>query len=156
MKNTSTIGRSNKHTLLPTSTFLECRVSFCPPPHVSQSPWLQQQLSGATIVLIFCLQVSSHNSCCTNLLRNRFFWKEKKMDKKLGGCLGKSVLPLCHTKRRPLFWDSTNVGKGKVLVQVQFKREKLGKQQKLPIAFTVAMWGFFSFWKARKLFKDVF
>lgn len=60
------------------------------------------------------------------------------MDKKLGGHSGKSVLPLWHTKRRPLFWDSTNVGKGKALVQVQLKREELSKQQRLLIAFTVA------------------
>lgn len=134
MKKSSTIGCSSKHTLLPTSTFLECRVSFCPPLCVSQSPWLQQQLSGATTVFIFCLQVSSHNSCCTNLLRNKFFWKEREMDKKLGGCLEKSVLPLCHTKRRPLFWDSTNTGKGKAFVQVWLK---LGKQQRLLVALTV-------------------
>lgn len=60
------------------------------------------------------------------------------MDKKLHGRSGKSVLPLCHTKGRPLFWDSTNAGKGKALVQVQLKKEKLGKQQRLLIAFTVA------------------
>lgn len=60
------------------------------------------------------------------------------MDKKLGGYLGKSVLPLCHTKRRPLFWDSTSSGKGKAFVQVWLKTEKTGKQQRLLIAFTVA------------------
>lgn len=59
------------------------------------------------------------------------------MDKKLGGSLGKSVLPLCYKKRRPLFWD-TNIGKGKVFVQVWLKREKLCKQQRLLVAFTVA------------------
>lgn len=77
MKNTSTIGHSSKHTFLPTTTFVESRVSVCPPLHVSQSPWLQQQLSSATTVCIYCLQVSSHDSCCTNLLEMEVLEREK-------------------------------------------------------------------------------
>lgn len=140
MKNTSTIGHSSKHTFLPVTTFTRKLGVNLP----TQSPWLQQQLSGATTVCVYCLQVSSHNSCCTNLLRNRFLWK--KTHKKLSGHLGWSALPLSHTKRRPLFRDRTNntalslvFEKGKALAWVQLKREKLGKQQRFLITFTVTL-----------------
>lgn len=68
------------------------------------------------------------------------------MDKKLGGHSQQSALPLWHTKRSPLSWDSANntalslaFGKGRASARVWLKREKLGKQQRFPIAFTVML-----------------